>query len=99
MSLTATRNYRATVILNTQGYKDPVETLVEKMTTHLKDLGAEISKTENLGHKDFVSGAVQKHAGDIFLLIDFSSAGHVPSELEKKVRLDSTIKRLHINRA
>jgi ribosomal protein S6 len=99
MSLTATRNYRATVILNTQGYQDPVETLVEKMKTHLEDLGAEVSKTENLGHKDFVSGAVKRHAGDIFLLIDFSSAGNVPSALQEKVRLDSTIKRLHINRA
>jgi len=98
MSQTATRNYRATVILNTQGYQDPVESLVDKLTGLLKELGAEISKTENLGHKEFVSGAVKKHAGDIYLLIEFAGPGSIPAELEEKTHLDKTIKRLHVNR-
>lgn len=75
-----------------------METLVDKLKAHLSELGAEISKVENLGHKDFVSGAVKKHAGDIFLVIDFSGAGTVPADLEEKVHLDKTIKRLHVNR-
>lgn len=98
MSLTATRTYRATVILNTQGYQDTVETLVDKLTALLKDLGAEISKVENLGHKDFVSGAVKKHAGDIFLLIEFSGGATIPADLAEKTRLDKAVKRLHVNR-
>ncbi|MFP4281482.1 MAG: 30S ribosomal protein S6 [Opitutales bacterium] len=86
------------MILDTRGYEDPVESLVTKLEDILKELGAEISKTENVGHKEFVSGAVKKHAGDTYLLIDFSGPASLPGDLASKTRLDKTIKRLQVSR-
>ncbi len=98
MSLTVTRNYQATVILDTRKSEDPVQSLVDKISDLLKELGADVTKVENLGHKDFVSGAVKRHAGDIFVYYEFSGSGEIPGQLEFKTRLDKTIKRLHVNR-
>tara|TARA_B110000438_G_C15778958_1_gene635421 strand:+ start:725 stop:934 length:210 start_codon:yes stop_codon:yes gene_type:complete len=64
----------------------------------LKELGAEVTKVDNVGHKDFVSGAVKRHAGDIFVLYDFSGGADIPALLEEKTRLDKTIKRLQVHR-
>lgn len=86
------------MILNTQGYQDPVENLVNKVSDLLKELGAEVTKVDNVGHKDFVSGAVKRHAGDIFVLYDFSGGADIPALLEEKTRLDKTIKRLQVHR-
>ena len=85
------------MILNTRGYTEPVETLVEKLSSLLGELGADVSAVENLGHRDFVSGAVKKHAGDIFLLYTFSGDPSIPAIFQEKLRLDTTIKRLHVN--
>lgn len=98
MSLTVTRNYRATIIFDTRGYEDPVETLVEKITGILTEAGAEVSKVDNIGYKDFVSGAVKKHAGDIFVVYEFTGGADLPDVLAEKTRLDKTVKRLQVNR-
>lgn len=71
---------------------------MNKVSDLLKELGAEVTNVDNIGHKDFVSGAVKRHAGDIFVLYDFSSGPDVPAQLEEKVRLDKTIKRLQVHR-
>lgn len=98
MSLTVTRDYRATIIFDTRGYEDPVETLVEKITGILTDAGAEVNKVDNVGYKDFVSGAVKKHAGDIFVIFHFTGGPDVPTVLAEKTRLDKTVKRLQVTR-
>lgn len=98
MSVTVTRNYRAFVILDTRGYEEPVETLIEKITTILNEGGAEVSKVENLGHRDFVVGASNKHGGDIYASFDFSGPAELPSLLAEKTRLDKTVLRVQVNR-
>jgi small subunit ribosomal protein S6 len=92
------RNYRTTVILNTQGYEDPVENLVNKVSDLLKELGAEVANVDNIGYQAFVSGPVKKHAGDIFVVYEFSGGPDLPAQLEEKTRLDKTIKRLQVHR-
>ncbi len=71
---------------------------MNKVSDLLKELGAEVTKVDNVGHKDFVSGAVKRHAGDIFVLYDFSGGADIPALLEEKTRLDKTIKRLQVHR-
>lgn len=71
---------------------------MNKVSDLLKELGAEVTKVDNIGRRDFVSGAVKKHAGDIFVLYDFSGGPDLPALLEEKTRLDKTIKRLQVHR-
>lgn len=98
MTLTVTRAYRTTIIFDTRGYDEPVETLIEKITTILTSAGAEVTKVDNIGYKDFVVGATSKHAGDIFVTIDFTSGPAAPQVLREKTRLDKTVLRLQVNR-
>ncbi len=98
MSLTVTRTYRATIIFDTRGYEDPIETLIEKISEILTSAGAEIKKVNNIGYKDFVAGASRKHPGDIFVTFDFSSGPDVPEVLREKTRLDKTVQRVQVNR-
>ena len=86
------------MILNTQGYQEPVENLVNKMSELLKQLGAEQIDVNNIGHRDFVSGVVKKHTGDIFVVYEFTGGANIPALLEQKTRLDKTIKRLQVHR-
>lgn len=98
MSLTVSKQYRATVIFDTRGYDEPVDTLVEKVTELLTGLGAEIAKVDNLGHRDFVSGSTNRHAGDIYVTYDFDGDASVPAAIIEKTRLDKTVKRLQVFR-
>jgi len=96
MSLSVNRQYRATVILDTRDYQEPVETLITKLQDILKDLGAEVSKAENLGRYDFIRITDRHHPGDIYLQFEFERGHNVPSDLQSRVRLDKTIKRVMV---
>ena len=54
MSDTVTKNkYKATFILDTRGYEEPVDTLIEKLKTTLQSIDCEVENVENAGQKDF----------------------------------------------
>jgi small subunit ribosomal protein S6 len=99
MSSQPNRSYRATIILNTRGYADPVETLEQKLADTLRQLGAEVGACNNLGRHDFVRVTDRNHAGDTYLAIDFSAPATVPAAFHEKVRLDRTVKRVVIESA
>ena len=62
MSETQTNNkYRATFILDTRGYEDPVETLIEKLSSTLAAIDCEVEKVENLGQKEFVRDTAREN--------------------------------------
>ncbi len=94
MSATLTKSYRATFILDTRGYEDPVENLVEKLSGIIKELGGEVSETENHGRRDFARVTDAKHTGDSYVIFHFSGPLSLPAELHEKLRLDKTVKRL-----
>ena len=94
MSLTLTKKYKASFILDTRGYDSPVETLVEKLEGLLKSLGAEVEASKNLGRHDFVRVTEKGHTGDSYLEIEFSGGASVPAALHEKLRLDKTVKRI-----
>jgi ribosomal protein S6 len=98
MSVTVKRDYRAIVIFDTRGYEDPVDSLIEKISGILNDAGGEVKKVENLGHRDFVAGASNKHAGDIYAVFDFSGGADLPAVLKEKTRLDKTVYRVNVTR-
>lgn len=96
MSQTTQRDYKATIILDSRGYDEPVETLIEKVTQNLTGLGANVTSSENLGRIDFIRVTNPNHTGDTYIKVEFSGEPSVPGSFHESVRLDRTIKRVVI---
>ena len=88
------KNYRATFILNTRGYEEPVETLVEKLKGEVTAIGCEITQTQSLGRKDFIRVTDKTHTGDTYVQIDFAGPKGCAPALREKLRLEPTVKRI-----
>lgn len=96
MSQTTQRDYKATIILDTRGYDEPVEKLIEKVTQTLTEIGANVTASENLGRLDFIRVTNPNHTGDTYLQVEFSGEPQVPGSFHERIRLDRTIKRVVI---
>jgi small subunit ribosomal protein S6 len=93
------RKYKLTVILDTRGYDAPVESLQEKFTGMLKELGGEVTAMENIGRQEFVRVTEKGHTGDTYLLVEASGPAQFPGDLQERIRLDKQIKRVLIQSA
>jgi len=97
MSETQTNNrYRATFILDTRGYEEPVETLIEKLKSTLEAIDCEVEKVENLGQKEFARVTDKKFPAGIYVQIDFTGSGDPNKRLCEKLKLDRTINRIFV---
>ncbi len=88
------KKYRASFILDTRGYEDPVDTLIDKLKKEIAAAGGEVTQAENLGHKDFLRITDKKHTGDFYIQIDYSGHGDCAATLHKNLKLDKTVKRI-----
>lgn len=95
----ASRQYKAIFILDTRGYEQPVENLVEELKGHLTAVGATLEKVENMGRKDFIRTPSRKHTGDFYVEVHFAGAPSLPGAIKERLRLERTIKRAHIESA
>ena len=99
MSETQTNNkYRATFILDTRGYEEPVETLIEKLTTTFNTIDCEVDKVQNLGQKEFARVTDKKFPAGIYVQIEFSGSGDPNKRLHEKLKLDRTIYSIIVER-
>lgn len=96
MSDPTKRNYQLTVILDTRNYEAPVETLEEKLTSILSELGGEVGKMENLGRMEFARLPDEHHTGDTYLTVEASGPANLPGDLQERIRLDGEIKRVMV---
>ena len=93
MSQATNRKYKITIILDTRGYESPVQTLEEKVSGLLSELGGQVESLENLGRRDFARTPDIKHSGDTYLSVAVSGAANLPAAFQDRVRLDPLIKR------
>jgi len=98
MSTTTSTSYEATVIFNTRGYEEPVETLFDKIVGILNELGAETGEVDNLGRRDFAYVTNRHHTGDHYIRVPFKGDTEVPARLQERIRLDKTVKRVLVER-
>lgn len=96
MSVTKTRQYQITIILDTRGYEEPVETLLDKVSATLTELGAEVTEKQNLGRHEFVRVTDKDHPGDTYLLFKITGDASTPEAFQERVRLDRTVKRVMV---
>ncbi len=89
-----TKNYKATFILDTRGYEQPVETIGENLQKVLTGLGAKVTQVKNHGRINFARIPDKRHTGDTYYELHFTAPLSVPSQLQEKLRLEKTIKRL-----
>jgi ribosomal protein S6 len=87
------RKYKATFILDTRDYEQPVETLVASITEQVTKLGATVGDAQrNLGRQEFIYVTDKRHTGDIYVQFEFDGGADVPAAVHEHFRLDGTVK-------
>ncbi len=98
MSTKTINPYRAIFILDSRGSEAPAETLSDNLKEAIASVGCEAGEVESLGRKDFVRVTDKQHTGDTYLRIGFKGPGGSPAALREKLRLDSAVKQLFVER-
>ncbi len=88
--------YKATFILDTRGYSEPVETLVEKLKGIIESVGGKVDSVENLGQKAFARTTDRAFPAGIYVEIAFEGESTLPAQIKEKLRLDKTVNRVLI---
>ena len=97
MSETQTKNkYRVTFILDTRGYEESIDTLIEKLKGTLEAIDCEVEKVENLGQKEFARVIDKKFPAGIYIQMDFTGDGDPNKRLNEKLKLDRTVNRIFV---
>ncbi len=97
MSQTLTnRKYKATFILDTRGYKEPVETIIEKIKAVIVEVGGATTNEVNHGQREFVRVTDRKFPTGIYVEFDINAPATAPDAIKDKFKLDKTINRVLI---
>ena len=90
------RNYRALFILDNRGQEDSVEKLIENIKNEIQTVGAEVSKVENLGRRDFARVTDPAFPGAPYVQMDFSATPNTPAQIKERLRLNRIVYRVFI---
>jgi small subunit ribosomal protein S6 len=93
------RNYTATLLLDTRGYTEPVDTLVAKLRDTIIAIHGEVTQVENHGQRDFARPPSKSYTAGIFVTFKFSGPATAPAALREKLRLDPHVNRLILQSA
>lgn len=94
MSEATNKKYRATFILDTRTYQDPVETLTDKIKATLESLGFSVIGVKNVGSKDFVRVTDRHFPSGIYVQYDMEGPAKASTLVQEKFRLDKTVDRI-----
>ena len=92
-----TKSYRASFILDTRGQEASSEELMEEYAGISTELGAEITKKENVGVLPFVRITDKKFPEGTYFQLDVKAAPTFPAAIKEKLRLDKRVNRILIN--
>ncbi len=87
------KKYQTTFILDTRGYNEPVETLVEKLKGVIESAGCKVEACENLGQKTFARATDRNFPAGIYVRFDYEGPANSASVIREKLRLDRTVDR------
>ena len=88
------KKYTATFILDTRGYNEPVETLIEKIKGVIESVGGKVSSAENLGQKNFVRVTDRAFPAGIYVDFVYEGPSNINALIREKLRLDKTVDRV-----
>lgn len=98
MTATAS-NYRATFILDTRGREESVDQLIDGLKAELAAAGAEVTKVENLGKKEFARVPDDKFDSGVYVQYEFSGSHDTPAAVLEKLRLNKLVSHKMIQKA
>jgi len=90
------KKYKSTFILDTRGYTDPVETLIEKLKTVLESTGCKVSGVENLGQKTFARAVDRSFPAGLYVQFTYEGPTTANAQILEKLRLDKTVNRMFV---
>lgn len=88
------KKYKATFVLDTRGYDQSVDTLIEKLTGIVTAIGGKVEKVENLGVKEFVRTPDRKFVSGVYVCVEFEGPSNSASQIKEKLSRDKTVNRL-----
>ena len=90
------KKYQTTFILDTRGYNEPVETLVEKLKCVIESAGCKIESAENLGQKTFARAADRNFPAGIYVKFAYEGPANSAAVIREKLKLDKTVNRFMV---
>lgn len=90
MTATAS-NYRATFILDTRGREESVDDLIDGLKAELASTGAEVTKVENLGQKEFARVPDAKYDSGVYVQYELAGTSETPAAVLEKLRLNKLV--------
>lgn len=90
------KRYKATFILDTRNYDQPVTTLVDKLKTVIESANGVVKNVENLGQKDFARVTSKQLPTGVHVKFTFEGLPTAPAAIKEKVRLDRNINRVMV---
>ena len=96
MTATATRKYKATIILDTRGREETAEQLIEEVKKEISSQGVEVVGEENLGRKDFARQPDPKIGAGNYVQLILAGPPDTPANLQEHFRLNKLVYRLLI---
>ena len=88
------KKYKATFVLDTRGYEQPVEALIEKLTGIVAAIGGKVENVENLGVKEFARTPDRKFVSGVFVCVSFEGPANSAAQIKEKLSRDKTVNRL-----
>ena len=86
--------YQATFILNTREWADSKEALLAKIKEHIEELGASVGDMKELGRKPFSYVTEKSNPDGLYLQFRLQGPPETPAKLQKRFRLEKTVKRI-----
>ena len=88
------KSYKASFILDTRNYEEPIEEFIEKLTGIVEAIHGVVKKVENLGQMEFQRFIDRKFPHGIYLQMFIEGPSTVPATLKEKLHLDKTVNRI-----
>jgi len=95
----ATRNYRATFILDNRGQEASIDQILDGVKKVIAEVKGEVTAVENVGRKDFVRVTDKRLTGANYVQVNFSGPADAPANLREKLRLNNSVYRTFIQSA
>ncbi len=95
-SILNNRSYKATIIFDTRGLQEPVDTLVQKVKDAFVTLDASLGASNNIGLHNFSRVTDRNFPAGHYFQLEFSGAPSLPKAIKERFRLDKFIDRIFI---
>lgn len=95
-SSTSLRPYRATFILDTRDLQESLESLIQKIKDAVVVLKGTISKSQNLGLREFARATDRKFPAGHYFQVELEGPASLPVALKERFRLDRSVNRVFV---